>query len=526
MNDTAGNAALPRRTVLKGAAALAVGVGVGPALAACGGDDGGGETTGGSKAETLRIGMAGAGKTESLNPEGTISALINIAYCGALYDSLVGFSPELELIPVLATEWEMAKDGLSYTLQLRDGVVWHDGDPLTTEDVVYTLTWAAEKGNLLGSFVNGIDVGALKADKGQAVVIPLKRPNLDLLNDLAVLPILKRGTTDFTNPTGTGPFTLESFSPGERGVFARNEDYWADGGVQSARLEIISISDDTARMNALYGDEVDAVAQVPLAQAASVPDRGYVLLDSASTGAHAFYMAVDEAPFDDPRVREALRLLADREELVSVALAGHGTVANDLYGMGMRFYDDSLPQRTRDVERAKQLLSEAGHGGGLSLTLQTSNVAPGVVEAATLFQQQAAEGGVTIEISNVDPAAYFDPSQKYLKMPFAQTYWAGGTTLSGFYPLALVPGQYGNETHWDRESTTAMIEEAVSATDEGTAESLWSDIQGEQYDEGGYLWWANANNVDATAAGVQGLPASKFYSLGIPWSLAGAYAES
>jgi len=523
MNVTVARAAMSRRTVLKGAAGLAA-VGAVPALAACGGGgEGSGETT---KAETLRIGMTGAGKSESLNPEGTISAMINIAYCGALYDSLLGYSPELELVPGLATEWEMAKDGLSFTLQLRDGVVWHDGDPFTAEDVVFTLNWVGTKGNLLGSYVSDVDLDALKAGTGQELVIPMKRPNLDLLNDLAVIPILKTGTSTFTDPVGTGPFTLESFNAGERGVFARNEDYWREGGVQSARLEIISIADDTARMNALYGGEIDAAGQVPLAQAKAVEDRGYVLLDSPSTGAYAFYMAVDQAPFDDVRVRQAVRLLADRDELVSVALAGYGTVANDLYRMGMQYYDDSLPQRTRDVEQAKQLLAEAGYPDGLTVTLQTSNIAPGVTESATLFQQQAAEGGLTIEISNVDPSAYFDPSQKYLKMPFAQTYWAGGTTLSGFYPLALIPGQYGNETHWDSETTTTWIEEATSTIDPDVAEDRFLQIQSEQYDEGGYLWWANANNVDATAPGVKGIPTSMYYSLGLPWSLAGAYVES
>ena len=525
MTDNITQAAFPRRSVLRGAAGLAVGVGLAPLLAACGGGDSGGSGEK-SRAETLRLGMTGAGKTESLNPEGTISALINIAYCGALYDSLLGFDADLKLIPQLATSWKMADDGMSITLNLRKDVTWHDGDPFTAEDVVFTLNWAGTKGNQLGTYVEDVDLKSLRADGSQTLVIPLRRPNLDLPSDLGVLPILKKGTTNFEAPVGTGPFSLESFNPGERGVFVRNEHYWAEGGVQSARLEIISIADDTARLNALYGGQIDAMGQVPLVQARAVEGRGFTLLNSPSTGAHAFYMAVDQAPFDDVRVRQAMRLLADRKQLVAVALGGFGTVANDLYGLGMEYYDESLPQREQDVEKAKALLSEAGYPDGLTLTLETSNVAPGVTEAATLFQQQAAAGGVKIKIENVDPSAYFDPSQKYLKMPFAQTYWAGGTTLSGFYPLALVPGQYGNETHWDRRSTTAAIQAATAATDPKVAAQKWLEVQTEQYDEGGYLWWANVNNVDATTAGVKGITPGRYYPLGLPWSLAGAYVES
>ena len=121
-------------------------------------------------------------------------------------------------------------------------------------------------------------------------------------------------------------------------------------------------------------------------------------------------MAVDKAPFDDVRVRQAIKLLADRDQLVEVALSGFGQVGNDLFGRGLPFYDSSLPQRTRDVAKAKSLLAAAGHGNGLDITLQTSPASPGMVEAATLLAQQAKAGGVNITISQVDSSSYFDPS--------------------------------------------------------------------------------------------------------------------
>lgn len=521
MNDIASTRPISRRGVLRTALGAGIALGAGPLVSACSGSDDGSAGSG-----SLRIGILGAGKGESLNPSRTASALINIALCGAVYDSLTRIAPDLSLQPGLAADWKMAGSANEWTVRLREGVTWHDGDPFTADDVIYTLRWTGRKGNQLAEYVSSVDLSGLRAVDKYTVIVPMRQPHLQLMHDLAVVPIIKAGVDTFERPVGTGPFVFESFDPGQRGVFTRNGSYWIDGKPRVERLEILSITDDTARLNALMGGQIDAMAQVPLSQAKSIESRGLKLLDSPSTAAHAFCMAVDEEPFSDVRVRQAIRLLADREELVDVGLNGFGMVANDLYGEGLPYYAESLPQREQDVSRAKRLLAQAGYGSGLTITLESSTVVPGMAEAAALLQQQAEEGGVHIEIANVDPAAYWDPTQKYLKMPFCQTYWAGSTGIGDFYTLALLPDGAGNETHWSNETTSQRIRAATTATESGEARRLWSQVQREQYERGGYLWWGNASNVDATSPYVSGITPSMYYPLGLPWSLADARIDA
>lgn len=529
MNNVSTNASAPtsvdRRTLLRNTGLAGLALGATPLLAACFGSSPSEETAGGppKRGGTLRVGMVGSGKSESLNPSSTISALINIAYCGAIFDTLTRVTPDLEIAPSLAESWEADEASKTWTFQLREGATWHDGDPLTPDDIIYTLNWASDPENNLVDYTSKVDLAGMKATGPSTVVIPLKESDLVFPHTLASVPIIKKGTTTFDSPVGTGPFIYSSFTPGRQGSFLRNPKYWMPGQPYVDKLVIQSIPDDTARLNALQGGQIDVMAQVPFTQAKTLEGQGMKLLDAPSTAAHAFYMAVDQEPFTDPRVRQAIRLLADRNQLVDVALNGYGTVANDLYGKGLQFYDDSLPQRKRDVAKAKALLADAGFASGLKLELETSSVVPGMSEAATLFQQQAKEGGVDITLVNVDPSAYFDPTQKYLKMPFAQTYWAGSSDFGSFYELAILPDGVGNESHWDDAETTEQILQARQAVSPEEAQKLWAPVQKTQYDEGGYLWWGSPNNVDATSNKVAGIKPSGYYTLGLPWSFVDAY---
>jgi peptide/nickel transport system substrate-binding protein len=214
-------------------------------------------------------------------------------------------------------------------------------------------------------------------------------------------------------------------------------------------------------------------------------------------------MRVDQAPFNDERVRQAMRLLIDREALIESVYSGYGKVGNDLFGRGLPFYASDLPQRTQDVEQAKSLLKSAG-ASDLRFTLQTSPVAAGFVEAATAFAQQCKEAGVTVQVKREQPASYFNPTLLYLKMPFAQTIWPV-SSLASIYSSALVSGAPTNETHYSDKTFDELFLQAQGATDEGEATELWGQVQKMQYDSGGYINWANAQSVAGIAPTVRGI---------------------
>jgi peptide/nickel transport system substrate-binding protein len=223
-------------------------------------------------------------------------------------------------------------------------------------------------------------------------------------------------------------------------------------------------------------------------------------------------MAVDIAPFDDVRVRQAFRLIPDRQALIDGALFGFGTAGNDLAGKGMPFYAEDLPSRQQDLDEARALLAAAGQEN-LTVTLHTSDIVPGFVEAATLFAQQAQGAGVTVEVKREPANAYFDTSLLYTKLDFAQSFWTY-SSIPLWYEQALLSDAVWNETHWRDPETDRLIREAQGAPDEQTAAELWREVQEIQYEEGGYIVWAYQHLVDGAAQNVQGIVPSSFFNLG------------
>jgi peptide/nickel transport system substrate-binding protein len=225
-------------------------------------------------------------------------------------------------------------------------------------------------------------------------------------------------------------------------------------------------------------------------------------------------MAVNLWPFKDNRVREAFRLIVDRPALIEGALAGFGTPANDLWGHGLPFFAHDLPVRTRDVEKAKSLLKAAGQEG-LKVTLYTSSIDAGFTEAATLFAQQALAAGVHVNVKLEPPSSYFNTALIYTHLNFAQSLW-NGNSLATWYTEALLSSAVWNETHFRYKWYDNMIYAAEGAPTARRATELWHKVQEVQYNQGGYVGWANEHIIDAAQKYVKGIVPSAFYDLGGP----------
>jgi peptide/nickel transport system substrate-binding protein len=216
-----------------------------------------------------------------------------------------------------------------------------------------------------------------------------------------------------------------------------------------------------------------------------------------------FYFDVTKPPFNDNRVRTAMKLIANRPQLVSDAISGFGTVGNDIIGKGLPLYDASLPQRVQDIAQAKSLLKAAGHEN-LQVVLKTSQIIPGFVESATLYSQQATAAGVKVQLQQVPPDSYFNPSLQYLKLLFGQSQWPV-FSLKFFYLQSLAANAPYNETHWHNPSWNTLLFKAIGELDQAKAQSLWNQVQQIQYQQGGYMCWTNAAYVDGVSKKVQDL---------------------
>jgi peptide/nickel transport system substrate-binding protein len=500
---------LTRETFLRGALVGGAALTAPGLLAACGGSSApdtaassGGAAKRGGK---LRVAMVGGGATETLDPNAAVPN-IDAARASNLFDRLVHVRPDQTLEFDLAESMEPNANATEWTVRLRSGVVWHDGSPFGPDDVIYTLNRMADpKAALFGANVTAmIDMKSIrKADK-MTLVLPLKTPSAEFpqLFQPPQMQIIKDGATDFKHPIGTGPFKYVSFTPGQNSLFDRNADYWRDGHPYVDQLEIQSIPDPDARINALLTGQVDAIEYVPYAQAKAQTSAGTIrILNAPGSSMVPIYMATDLDPFKDVRVRQAMRLVADRPGLVEAAQSGFGTVGNDVFGFKQPEYNTELPQRTQDIEQAKSLLKAAGMSD-LKITLWSSNVSPGMLESATAFAQQAKAAGITVNVNNGPASSYFGP--KYLKQNFAQTQWPA-FSLYSWYQQAMAPDAPFNETHWGDPEWDKLYTETQATTDADKRKEMNFELQRILWERGGYLIWGFFPLLDGLAKNVGGV---------------------
>lgn len=493
-------------------------------LAACGGESG--STTAGAPQQggTLNVAVISGGQGEAINPAAPLGNG-DTARIQTTFDPLVTLSDDLQdVVPMLAETLEPNSDYSVWQVKLRPDVTFHDGKPFTADDVIYTMqAWSSPSHFGYTPLGQSIDYDGLRKVNDLTVEVPFKIPIARLGTFLAApwTYITAKGAKDFTKPIGTGPFRLKSFDPGRESVGEAFEDYWQKDRPYLDELVITSFSDPTAELNALLGGEVDVYVAIPYQQARGQQGSDQVkLVVAEQPGCIPITMRIDQAPFDDVRVRQAMRLIADRQALVDNALQGFGTVGNDIPGPGIPFYADSLEQRTQDIEQAKSLLASAGKSN-LSVTLQTSNVIPGFVESATLYSEQAKQAGVNVSVKQEPASAYFDPSQLYLRMLFGQDNLSPMPSLDVIYTVNLTSNGPYNETKWGDKKWDDLVATARGSSG-GAAEEAWMELQKEFYENGSFIVWGQPSYVDATSSSVGGLQPSKLgnagnYSFGDVW---------
>jgi peptide/nickel transport system substrate-binding protein len=468
---------------------------------------------------TLTVGGITGGSSETLNPPLAVTDTDAIR-AFQLFDRLFLPSGDLQtLVPQLALSAESNKDASVWTFELRPGVTWHDGKPFTADDVVYSITrfWTNPDGQAVGQTA-AIDLKGVRKRGPLVVEVPLLQPQQDwpAIPTTNLNAIVQNGATAksfSTRPIGTGPFKFVSFSPGRQSVFTANRDYWESGKPYIDELIFnTSFAEDETRLNALLSGEIDLMPQATFTLAKEQQAGGQsTVFGSKCPQPYMILMRVDKGPLSDVRVRQAMRLIADRPALIEGALSGYGSVGYDLLGQGTRYYDSSLT-RGQDIEQAKSLLKSAGMAGA-TFTLQTSNVAPGYVESATLFAQQAKAAGITINVQQESPSTYYTPAGGFLSGAFRQDNYLPLATLSAYYSEYMSASSSLNETFWTKQpngaAAEALLNQAIAATDPSTAQELWNQVQMLQFNQGGLLLWACPYFVNIAGPRAKGVTESQ-----------------
>jgi peptide/nickel transport system substrate-binding protein len=458
----------------------------------------------------LTLAVVSLGKSETLDP-GKGVAEADYIRMQALFDPLCRSLGDNRTDPCLATEWEPNDDATLWTFTLRDGVTWHDGKPFTADDVLYSVrTWASDANPIAASAVGPfLDLKKTRKRGNRTVEIALTRGVAEFPTFLSSVAggcaIIQDGTKSFERPVGTGPFKFGSFQPGRRSEFPANENYWQEGKPYVDSLVVdTSFTDPNARINAVLSGAAHIAPRISPTQAKANSGNSRVrILSSTSPAFDSANFRIDTAPFKDQRVREALKLLVDRDQFIENVYLGYGRTGNDLPMQGLKYFNDSL-QRPHDPEKAKALLKDAGQSD-LRVQLKTSGIEAAFIDFATLYAQQAKAAGVTVDLDRLDQSVYYTGEGGYGTRPFAMTAWTNTRSLSLFYTLNLVKGGIYNETHFGDSKHDALVAEAMATIDESRAAELWNEVQQIQFEQGGLIIPANNDNIDAMAPGVHGV---------------------
>ena len=502
---------------------------LGSILAACGSSGSSSGSTGASSSSSA-TGAAGAViKAGIVTPTGAINP-VTVADQGGLDmlaqtgEYLCLSSQTLTLQPVLATSWSADSTAKVWTFKIRQGVKFHGGAALTAADVVYTYqlhTNTKNGSNALSAFAGVLSPSGVKKVDDYTVQFTLDAANGNFpyltSSDNYNMIILPNGYDPAkwqSTFIGTGPFTLGSYTPKSGATFARNEAYWGTKALPS-QTEFTFYDTQTPAILALTGGTIDVVGQFSVTGAQELLTGSYNIIKLKSSAHRELSFRCDQAPFTDPRVRQAVALTLNRPAIVQALFKGYADVGNDSpFAPVFPSTNTTVPQRLANVSKAKALLSAAGHSSGFSTQLVTENFLE-IPDYAQIVAQAAKEIGVNINLKVESSAAY------YGKATFGNSDWLDATMSLVDYGHRSVPNVFltaplettnaktgtgpWNAAHFANASYDKLVAQYVAAVDVTTQKSLAGQIETLLLDQTPIIFGYFYNYLSATAQGVTGV---------------------
>ncbi|WP_344888208.1 ABC transporter substrate-binding protein [Actinomadura meridiana] len=454
----------------------------------------------GAGSGTLRI-AASTDAGESLNPYASNQSPTQELRSSLLYEGLTALSPTGEFEWRLATDMTPNADLTEWTIKLRPGVTFTDGSPFTSADVVASIAYLRDPEHAVQglALIEMIDPGKVKAVDDLTVRVGLSKP-FGPFKDIwanVFLPMTKAGSAP-AKPIGTGPFAVKAFTAGRQSSLNRFDRYWGTRPKLGA-VEIIEYQSQQAQANALLSNEVDVASGATPAIAKSLGGKDDLkLLDSKGDFTLRIGLNTAVAPFDDVRVRQALRLLVDRRQVVSNAFGGYARVANDHEAGTPQCPAPDMPQRTQDIAQAKKLLADAGQSD-LSFSIATDGLLPGMQELAQVFAENAAKAGVKVAVNVVTPQEFLS---KWGKWPVFIDF----NTLPylPYVITSLLPRRVANAAHWENSEFADLAGKLFAAPEQRQC-SIMNQMHKIEYEQGPMITPAFANVLLPYRSKVHGL---------------------
>ena len=487
-------------------------------LAGCGSKGAGKGSTGGEltkRAKNNEVTIGIAQDFDSLDPDhmtaaGTKEVMFNV------YEGLVKPDSNGDIIPAVASEVEKSDDGLTYTFTLRKDVKFHNDAKVTMDDVVYSIErrW---KGEDKAAYLESLNViKELKKD-GDKLSIVLSEPNNEFLASVMNAYIIPAGYKDLeTAPVGTGPYKFVSRSAQENLVLKRFDGYWGTpGNIDKVTYRILE--DANSLIMGLQSGALDLVSHLSSDQIMQLNKNDFTIEEGSMNLVQALYLNNKEKPFDDVRVRQALCLAIDKQEVIDTTFDGYGTpLGTSMIPSFGKYYDDSLTDYyKKDIKKAKKLLKDAGYAKGFKMTITVpSNYTPHV-NTGTVLVEMLQEIGVKAEIKPVDWATWLD--QVYENRKYQ-------STVIGLTPDNLTARTFlerfgskqdKNFINYSDKDYDKILKKALKETDDEEQIKLYKQLEENMTRNAASVFLQDMADLVAVRKGLKGLTFYPLYVLDV-----------
>jgi peptide/nickel transport system substrate-binding protein len=463
-----------RRRLLRGAAGAAGAFGI-LGLAGCGSSSSSGSAASGTpkRGGVIEFAVGSTLVNESCDPQHTFDANEDIL-TATLYEKLCEMDTKWTAQPKLATSWQPNTALTEWTFVMRDNVTFHDGQPFTSADAAYTLRRILDPklGSILQPSWNLIlDPGGITTPDPRHLVLKLKAPSgmPPILLSYRGCEIVPENSSSYLakRANGTGPFKLRSFVAGQSWEVERNPHYWMKGLPYLDGIRETAATDAAAKVQAVLSGTADVTDTIDYTLAKTVTGNPMASLIRDRGRIEMFIVTdVRHKPFDDNRVRTALKLAMDRQAIANTALQGYGILTSDtVVPQGDPFYPPNLGIRKRNIEQAKQLLSQAGYPNGIEVELQCANIIGGMVDMNTAISQTVAEAGINLHIKQTPAESYY--VQVWRQVPIFND-WIVHRHPAVRLPLTFTSNAIWPESHYPNTPLDGMQDEINLKPDDPT----------------------------------------------------------
>lgn len=457
---------------------------VGAVLPGCGdgSKDPGGQGNNGKTGEPVKGGEITVGIAQdlddSLDPHQTVAAgtrevLFNI------FEGLVKPNSDGEMIPAVAEKYTLSEDGTTYTFTLREGVKFHNGQTVTAEDVVYSINRCAavpegQEKPLVAAFSAVKSVEALDE---KTVAVTIAQRDLEFISYMTAAIIPADYENQDTAPVGTGPFRFVSRTPQQDFVMERFEDYWGAPAWLDKVTYKICENADALVMN-LNGGSIDLCAHLTSAQASQL-NQNFQVLEGTMNLVQAIYLNNQAKPFDNQLVRQALCYAIDRQGIMDMVADGHGTaVGSSIYPAFTKYFLPELVDKyPHSVEKAKELLAQAGYPDGFDMTISVPNNYQPHMDTAEVVAEQLREAGINVTIQPVEWSTWLDTIYNGRQFQ-ATVVGVDAANMTARAMLERFTSDYGkNFINYNNPAYDALFQQAINAQDEAEQTDLYKQME-------------------------------------------------